>query len=64
MKVTKDEKLDVAYIRLRHVKVEETIELRPGIIFDLDKKGNVIGIEVMSVEKLAPILKSHKSAAS
>ena len=56
MKVKKDLKLDVAYIQLRKGRVSETIELRPGILFDLDKNGEVVGIEVMSLEKLAPLL--------
>jgi uncharacterized protein YuzE len=64
MKVTTDEKLDVAYVKLRRGKVEKTVELRPGLLFDLDKKGEIVGIEVMSLEKLAPLLKNGKSQAS
>ncbi len=60
MKIKKNKKLDIAYIQLRRGRVVETIELRPGILFDLDKKGEVIGIEVMSLEKLAPLLTVHK----
>ncbi|MCB0341020.1 MAG: DUF2283 domain-containing protein [Pseudobdellovibrionaceae bacterium] len=60
IKVIKDEKLDVAYVKLRRGKIEKTVELRPGLLFDLDKKGDVAGIEVMSLEKLAPMLKSMK----
>ncbi len=60
MKFKKNSKLDVAYIHLRRGRVAQTVELRPGILFDLDKKGEVIGIEVMSLEKLAPLLEVHK----
>lgn len=60
MKVKKNVKLDVAYIQLRRGKVVQTIELRPGILFDMDKNGEVVGIEVMSLEKLAPFLDVHK----
>lgn len=60
MKIKKNTKLDIAYIRLRRGRVVQTIELRPGILFDLDKKGEVIGIEVMSLEKLAPLLEVQK----
>ena len=59
MKVKKDSKLDVAYIQLRRGRVDKTIELRPGLLFDLDKKGEIIGIEVMSLQKLAPLLSSN-----
>ncbi|MCB0361915.1 MAG: DUF2283 domain-containing protein [Bdellovibrionales bacterium] len=64
MKTTRDEELDVAYVRLRRGKVQKTIELRPGLLFDLDRKGEVVGIEVMSLKKLAPLLKKEKSRAS
>jgi len=64
MKVKKDAKLDVAYIQLRRGRVAETIELRPGLLFDLDKKGEVVGIEVMSLEKLAPLLESQKKRSA
>jgi len=61
MKVKADKKLDVAYIQLRKGRVAETLELRPGILFDMNKKGEVIGIEVLSLEKLAPALEGHSS---
>lgn len=67
MKVKKDVKHDVAYIQLRRGRVAETVELRPGILFDLNKDGEVLGIEVMSLEKLAPLLSGGRrkhSAAS
>jgi len=64
MKVKKDTKLDVAYIQLRRGKVVQTVELRPGLLFDLDKNGEVVGIEVMSLEKLAPLLENHKRKAA
>jgi uncharacterized protein YuzE len=56
METTKDEKLDVAYVRLRHGKVSKTIEIKPGILLDIDNSGEVLGIEVLSVSKLAPSL--------
>lgn len=51
MKIKKNVKLDVAYVQLRRGRIAQTVELRPGLLFDLDKKGEVIGIEVMSLEK-------------
>lgn len=56
MDITKDEKLDVAYVRLRRGKVAKTVEVRPGILIDLSKAGDVLGIEVLSLAKLAPAL--------
>jgi uncharacterized protein YuzE len=62
MKVAKDKKLDVAYVKLRKGKVNKTVELKPGLLFDLDKKGEVLGIEVTSLKKLAPQLDVMKSS--
>jgi uncharacterized protein YuzE len=56
--------LDVAYIQLRGGRVAKTVELRPGLLFDLDKYGEIIGIEVLSLEKLAPLLETGKKRAT
>lgn len=61
MKIEKNKKLDVAYIQLRKGTVKETLEMRPGILFDLDKAGEILGIEILSLKKLAPLLKKTKS---
>lgn len=69
MRVKKNTKLDVAYVQLRRGAVAKTIELRPGILMDLDKNGEVIGIEVLSIAKLAPLFmenstkKTHRNAS-
>ena len=59
MKAKKDTKLDVAYVQLRKGRVDSTVEIRPGLLIDLDKTGEILGIEVLSLEKLAPLIKSH-----
>jgi len=64
MKVKKNVKLDVAYVQLRKGRVAKTVELKPGLLFDLDKHGEVLGIEVMSIEKLAPVLEGHRRKGS
>ena len=56
MEIIKDNALDVAYIRLRNGKVKQTVEVRPGVLMDLDQAGEVVGIEILSVSKLAPKL--------
>ena len=58
--VKKNTKLDVAYIQLRKGRIVLTLELRPGLLFDLDKNGEVVGIEVLSVENLTPFLEGQK----
>ena len=47
MKIKKDVKNDLAYIHLRKGKVEKSIELSPGLIFDYNKSGEIVGIEVL-----------------
>ena len=41
-----DAKDDVLYIQNSRIDVEESVESAEDIVLDLDKKGNVIGIEV------------------
>ena len=56
MEITRDNELDVAYVRLRNGKVKQTVEMRPGVLMDLADEGEVLGIEILSVSKLAPKL--------
>jgi uncharacterized protein YuzE len=66
MKVTANKKLDVGYVQLRKGRIVETVEIRPGILVDIDSKGEVLGIEVLSLSKLAPsfkVTKKKKAAA-
>ena len=56
--ITREDALDVAYVRLRRGRVAKTVEVRPGILVDLDKTGEVIGIEILSVSKIAPALEA------
>ena len=62
MKIKKDVKLDVAYVQLRIGQVSSTLEIRPGLLVDLDKHGEILGIEVLSLEKLAPFIKGHSKS--
>ena len=57
MKVTKNKKLDIAYVQFRKGTVYKTVKIHEGLLMDLDRKGNVIGIEVLSLAELAPSLK-------
>ena len=56
MKVTKNRRLDVGYIQLRSGRVFKTVQMKPGILFDLDRRGEVLGIEILSLRSLAPAL--------
>lgn len=65
MKVTRNKKLDVAYVQLRKGSVAKTLKVRKDILVDLDRNGQVLGIEVLSLAALAPALRvSSQSARS
>lgn len=54
MKITYDKIVDAAYMTLRKGKVAKTVEMSGNVIVDLDKKGNLLGIEMLSASKQFP----------
>jgi uncharacterized protein YuzE len=57
MEITFDKQADAIYIYLKKRKVFQTKEITDDTIADLDKDGNVIGIELLSASKRIPIEK-------
>ena len=56
--VNYDPKKDVLYIVTKKGKEEEFVEIAPNINVELDKKGEVIGIEILNASSfLKPIAK-------
>jgi uncharacterized protein YuzE len=51
MKIEYDPKADAMYIRLLAGTVAESDEVRPGVVFDFDASGRVLGIEMLDVSK-------------
>ena len=51
MKVTYDKEADAMYIKLTDEKFSKAKVIDPKTILNLDKDGNVIGIELLSVSK-------------
>ena len=51
MKIEYDPKADAMYIRLIAGIVVESDEVRPGVVFDLDAAGRVLGIEMLDVSQ-------------
>jgi len=47
MKITYDKIADAAYMTLRKGKVAKTVEMSGDVIVDLDKKGHLLGIEML-----------------
>lgn len=65
MKISKNVRLDVGYVEFRKGRVGKTFELMPGVLFDFSKKGDLLGIEVLSLRRVAPSLRGglRKKAA-
>lgn len=51
MKIEYDQQADAMYIRLRSGTVVESEEVRPGVVFDFDADGKVLGIEMVDVSE-------------
>lgn len=54
MKITYDKIANAAYMTLRKGKVAKTVEMSDSVIIDLDKKGNLLGIEMLDASKQLP----------
>jgi len=70
VRVEYDEKADAMYIWLRKAKYDVSEELAENVIIDLDRKGRIIGIEVLGASKnlgkeiVTRILSTEKVAAT
>jgi uncharacterized protein YuzE len=51
MKVTYDPVVDVLRILFSNSPIEESDEDKPGVIIDYDKKGNIVGMEILDASK-------------
>ena len=49
MQIEYDPKADAMYIRLIAGTVVDSDEVRPGVVFDFDANGRVLGIEMLDV---------------
>jgi len=50
LKVSYDADANAAYIRLSSAKVMESEEVTPGVVFDFDKEGRIVGIELLDAK--------------
>jgi len=51
LKVSYDADANAAYIRLSGAKVMESEEVSPGVVFDFDTEGHIVGIELLDAKK-------------
>ncbi len=51
MKIKIDKQSDILYFRFGDNTIIESEEVRPNVIFDFDKQGIIIGVEILGVGK-------------
>jgi uncharacterized protein YuzE len=51
MKIEYDQQAGAMYVRLRAGTVAQSEEIRPGVVFDYDVEGNLLGIEMLDVSE-------------
>ena len=56
-RVKYDPLADALYIKVKEGEVSDSLELREGLIVDLDDKGEVIGIEILNFSKIKSVRK-------
>jgi uncharacterized protein YuzE len=54
VRTTYDPEVDAFYLYLGDGKIVESAEVRPGIVFDLDAEGRLVGIEVLDASTNLP----------
>ncbi len=54
MKINYDKEGDILYIRLNHKKIHRTKEIGDDFLIDVDKKGGIVGIEVLEYSHQKP----------
>jgi len=45
---------NAAYIRFSRAKVLESAEVSPGVVFDFDAEGHLVGIELLDAKSQLP----------
>ena len=65
MKIHYDPKADVVYIELAKGKYEVSREISDSVVVDEDKKGKILGVEVLDVSKvLGPKFRANMKDSS
>lgn len=54
MKLEYDRESDIAYVRLTDEQIVDSEEVRPGVVFDYDRRDRIVAIEIRSVRRERP----------
>ena len=54
MRLRVDKNDDAIYFRLNESAIVESEEVRPGVILDFDKDGQVVGVEFLGIKDRMP----------
>ena len=60
MKITYDKIADAMYIYLNKTKVFKTIKMTDKLLVDVDKKGNIFGIEILGASSQIKQIKQNR----
>ena len=55
MKLHFDEKADAIYLRFDDSTIVESEEVHPGVILDFNDRDEVVGVEILQVQKRVPL---------
>jgi uncharacterized protein YuzE len=55
MRIRYDQQSNAAYIRLSEEAVLESEEVSPGIVFDFDEAGRIVGMEFLDARRDLPM---------
>ncbi|MEK7185705.1 MAG: DUF2283 domain-containing protein [Patescibacteria group bacterium] len=62
MKITYDKVADAKYVYVKEGKISYTKEQQEDLLFDCDKKGNILGIEILNASKNGGLAEITKGA--
>ena len=54
MRIHYDERVDAMYIRFSESKYHVSEEVREGVVLDFDRKGHILGVEILDVSHTLP----------
>ena len=54
MKIEYDKIADAMYLYLKKAKIYKTVKMQDRLVVDVDRKGNIIGMEVLDVSSQIP----------